>query len=265
MLIAHISDIHFGRISQEGIVDALVEEVNGAEADLVVVSGDLTQRARRWQLAQAKEMLQRFDGDVLVVPGNHDAYAWWYPVHRLTVPVRRYRRYITPDLSPTFVNDKVAVLGISSVHGWTVKAGLVRKRDRNRIRQFFRSVDDSLFKVLVVHHHLVKMPEFGRHDVSLFGNRTFGILQEEGVDMVLSGHLHRSHLEVFRKDTPEQLLVASAGTATSNRGRYPAKLENHYNLIRIDDKKIEVDERRFDIDVLQYVSERSSAFDRPGQ
>lgn len=265
MLIAHISDIHFGRISQGGIVEALVEEINSAEADLVVVSGDLTQRARRRQLAAARDMLKQFDSQVLVVPGNHDAYAWWYPVHRLTVPVRRYRRYITPDLSPTFVNDEVAVLGISSVHGWTVKAGLVRKRDRNRILQFFGSIDDSIFKILVVHHHLVSMPEFGRHDVSLYGSRTFRILQEQGVHMVLSGHLHRSHLEVFGRDTSRQLVVASAGTATSNRGRYPARLENHYNQIEIHDTHVEVDERRFDVGTLQYVSERKSTFKRAGR
>ena len=199
---------------------------------------------------------------MLVVPGNHDAYAWWYPVHRLTTPVKRYRKYITPDLSPAYVDERVAVLGISSVHGWTVKAGLVRKRDRNRIRQFFSSVDKSLFKILVVHHHLVSMPEFGRHDVSRFGGKTFRILQEEGVDMVLSGHLHRSHLEVFDRDSEDQLIVASAGTATSNRGRYPAKLENHYNQIKIDSEKIVVDERRFDDDALRYTSERVTAFDR---
>jgi 3',5'-cyclic AMP phosphodiesterase CpdA len=43
--IAHISDIHFGKISHPTIVEALVRDINESIVDLVVVSGDLTQRA----------------------------------------------------------------------------------------------------------------------------------------------------------------------------------------------------------------------------
>ncbi|NND72453.1 MAG: transcriptional regulator [Rhodothermales bacterium] len=261
MRIAHISDIHFGRISADGIVDALVEEINDSDVDLVVASGDLTQRARRWQLRSAKKMLDSFSPPVVVVPGNHDAYAWWYPFHRLAVPVRRYRKYISDDLSPVVEMPDLALLGISSVHGWTIKSGLVRKRDRQHIEEFFKR-DDTRFKILVVHHHLVGMPEFGRHDVSLFGRNAFSLISDAGVNLVLSGHLHRSHVEVFERADAAPLVVASAGTATSDRGRPRVHYENHYNMIDVDKASFQIEERRFVASIRQYERERISTHPR---
>src|SRR5690606_13371248 len=98
--LAHVSDIHFGRIAHPGIVDALVEEVNACGVDLVVVSGDLTQRARTMQFQAAAAMLEAFNPPTLVVPGNHDVYAWWYPVSRWFNPLHRYKQHITADLAP---------------------------------------------------------------------------------------------------------------------------------------------------------------------
>ncbi|MGA0256011.1 MAG: metallophosphoesterase [Rhodothermales bacterium] len=59
--IAHISDIHFGRIAHPGIVDSLVDDINAAGVDLVVVSGDLTQRAFGHQFRAARRMLKALD------------------------------------------------------------------------------------------------------------------------------------------------------------------------------------------------------------
>jgi 3',5'-cyclic AMP phosphodiesterase CpdA len=44
--LAHISDLHFGRIDEE-VVEALLVDLRGLGPDLIVVSGDLTQRAHR--------------------------------------------------------------------------------------------------------------------------------------------------------------------------------------------------------------------------
>ena len=261
MRIAHISDIHFGRISAEGIAKALTAEINASEVDLVVVSGDLTQRARRWQLRSAREFLDAFDPPTIVVPGNHDAYAWWYPLHRLTMPVRRYRRYISDELTPVFETSGLRLMGISSVHGWTVKSGIIRKRDRNRIVDYFKP-DDTRFKIFVVHHHLVRMPEFGRHDVSRFGRDAFNQVSKAGVNLVLSGHLHRSHIEVFNRPSMSPLVVASAGTATSDRGRSPVQDENHYNMIDIREDTFQIEERRFVRERQEFEVERTSEHPR---
>ena len=244
--IAHLSDIHFGRIAYPEIVDLLVGEVNAAEVDLVAVSGDLTQRARRHQFTAAVEMLKSFEAPVLVVPGNHDVYPWWRPISRLAFPLGRYKRYVSRDLLPTFEMEGLSVLGINSAHGRTVKGGQIRKREREAIREFFSSRDASIFKVLVVHHHITRIQALGPHDVVSQAREALEVASASGVDLILCGHLHVSHVEPLSV-VPEnhRIVVVSAGTATSNRGRGTNRHTNFYNVIEIDDEAFTIEERKF--------------------
>ncbi|MEO0560121.1 MAG: metallophosphoesterase [Bacteroidota bacterium] len=100
--IAHLSDIHFGRIAHPAIVSAIVADVNAAGVDLVVASGDLTQRARTHEYEAARAMLDAFEAPVLAVPGNHDVRAWWHnPFERVWRSSKRFKRFITEDLTPS--------------------------------------------------------------------------------------------------------------------------------------------------------------------
>ncbi len=244
--IAHLSDIHFGRIGHAGVVDALVDEVNAMAPDLVVVSGDLTQRARRRQFRAARALLDALAAPSLVVPGNHDVYAYWYPLGRLFQPLRRYRRFITGDLAPTFERDGLAVLGINSAYGWTIKGGRFGARERARIASFFAAQHDGAFKVLVVHHHLTKILALGRHDVARQARQALAAAVEAGVDLVLCGHLHVSHVEPLEvAPAQHRLVIASAGTATSDRGRSPHRETNFYNVVEVEPEAFTVEERRF--------------------
>lgn len=262
MLIAHLSDVHFGRIAHDEIVETLVAEVNARGVDLVVVSGDLTQRARRKQYEAARAMLDAFTAPTLVVPGNHDVYAYWYPLGRLFLPLRRYRRYITDDLTPTFEQGDVAVLGINSAYGWTIKGGRLRKQELDAIESYFSEVEAS-FKILVVHHHLLQLQEIGAHDVMRRARQALRLASRVGVDLVLCGHLHVSHVEPVELDPAgHRLVIVSAGTATSNRGRGAHRQTNFYNLIEIADEAFEIEERRFDPEAGAFVRERTTRFDR---
>src|SRR5690606_38115383 len=193
--IAHLSDIHFGRIAHPKIVDALVDEINGFGVDLVAISEDLTQRARRMQFQAAAAMIAAFRAPTLVVPGNHDVYAWWYPVSRWFRPLHRYRQLITPDLLPTFETEDLSVLGINSAHGRTVKGGKIGLQALRRIDTFFRKQPESTFKVLVVHHHLTQIQALGAHDVARRAKQALESAITVGVDPVLSAHLHISRIE----------------------------------------------------------------------
>jgi 3',5'-cyclic AMP phosphodiesterase CpdA len=245
--IAHLSDIHFGRIAHPRIVGALVEEVNGRGVDLVVVSGDLTQRARTTQFQEAAAMLAAFSAPTLVVPGNHDVYAWWYPVSRWYRPLSRYRRLISADLAPTFQMDGLAVLGINSAHGRTVKGGKIGLRARHRIETFFRDRPEGTFKVLVVHHHLRSIQALGPHDIARNAEQALETAIASKVDLILCGHLHVSHVEpVEVVPARHRLVIATAGTATSNRGRGTSPQSNFYNFIEITPGHFSIEERLFD-------------------
>ena len=265
MQIAHLSDVHFGRIAHDVIVDTLVDEINERGVDLVVVSGDLTQRARRKQYQAARAMLDAFTAPTLVVPGNHDVYAYWYPLGRLFLPLRRYRRYITDDLTPTFEQEDVAVLGINSAYGWTIKGGRLRNQELKAIEDFFEEKPESVFKVLVLHHHLLQIQALGKHDVVRRAQQALRLASRVGVDLVLCGHLHVSHVEPVELDPAgHRLVIASAGTATSNRGRGEHRQTNFYNLIDVGPEQFEIEERRYDEAAGQFATERTTAFERVG-
>ncbi|MEL6703761.1 MAG: metallophosphoesterase [Bacteroidota bacterium] len=278
--LAHLSDVHFGRIDSPTIVDALVDEVNNADMDLVVVSGDLTQRARAWQFVAARAFLDRFTAPVLVVPGNHDVTAWWHnPIERVYRPVRKYQHYITDDLAPTFEATRsglppLAVLGLNSAHGKTVKGGLVQAQHRARITSYFEGQPTEAFRVLVLHHHLTRVQSLDDHDVSDGGFETLFTAAESGINLVLCGHIHKSTVSSVKLDfTPESveaewsqhIVIASAGTATSNRSREPeGKRTNYYNWIRIDETETHVLERRYDHAAGRFNAVRETSHTRDG-
>src|SRR4051794_5611299 len=107
--IVHLSDLHFGRVDPL-VVDALRGTVNTLAPDLVVVSGDFTQRARGKQFRKARAFIEALPRPQLVIPGNHDV-----PMHnvfaRFFNPLGRYRKHITTDLQPTYEDDEVVVIG----------------------------------------------------------------------------------------------------------------------------------------------------------
>jgi 3',5'-cyclic AMP phosphodiesterase CpdA len=263
MQIAHLSDLHFGRIAHDGIVDALVAEVNEEQPALVALSGDLTQRARHREYERARALLNALDPPTLVVPGNHDVYPWWRPVRRLLTPLRRYRRYVTGDLRPTFSADGVQVMGISTAYGLSVKGGRVRACDRRAVREYFRSLPERIFKILVLHHHLTELQTLGPHDVAWRARQTLDAAGEVGVDLILCGHLHVSHIEPHTIIPDDQrIVVASAGTATSNRWRSSQRPTNFYNLITVEERAFQIEERRFVAEEGGFVSDSTSHFNR---
>jgi 3',5'-cyclic AMP phosphodiesterase CpdA len=96
--ILHVSDLHFGRIDP-ATLDPLRKTAERLKPDLVVVSGDLTQRARAWQFREARDYLATLPKPQLVVPGNHDV-PLYDVVSRFLRPLSNYRRYISEDLEP---------------------------------------------------------------------------------------------------------------------------------------------------------------------
>ncbi|WP_263787523.1 metallophosphoesterase family protein [Salinibacter grassmerensis] len=265
MTIAHISDLHFGRIADSGVVEALLDEINAADVDLVAVSGDLTQRARPAEYAAARTLLEALDPPTLVVAGNHDVYPWWRPVKRLRAPLERYKQFITDDLAPTFEADGVAAIGLTSAYGPSIKGGRIGPADRAAMREFFSEKGSDCFKVLVVHHqlHPTVIGPISPHPVAQQAQNTLAVAGEVGVDLVLCGHLHISAIQPLEiiPGTP-RIVVASAGTATSNRWREPAGPINFYNVISIEPDAFSVKERRYIPDEGRFVRDGVTRFER---
>jgi 3',5'-cyclic AMP phosphodiesterase CpdA len=223
--IAQLSDIHFGRNDLK-IVDAATAWLQEQQPDLVIISGDFTQRARVEQFKEAAAWLNRLRAAghrILAVPGNHDVPLYDL-VRRFTAPLRRYKRYISTDLCPWFENESVAVLGINTARSLTFMDGRINREQMALIERRFASVPEEKTRILVTHHPLFAMPIGEGSELTEAVGRHRDAVQavcRAGVHVALAGHFHRTYAEAARKmvETAGGALVIQAGTATSTRLR----------------------------------------------
>lgn len=237
--IVHLSDIHFGRANTH-VISPLIAAINEINPDLVAVSGDLTQRARSHQFAEARAFLDRLPKPQIVVPGNHDV-----PLHnivaRFTQPLTKYRRYITDDLRPFYRDEEIAVLGVNTARSLTIKGGRVNKLQVAWMREKLCDLDPQVVQIVVTHHPF-DLPE-GHDERHLVGRARMAMetLSSCGADVFLAGHLHVSHTthsSMRYKIKGHSALVIQAGTAASDRGRGE---ENSFNVVRVDRPYITVE------------------------
>ncbi|WP_114228732.1 MULTISPECIES: metallophosphoesterase family protein [Sphingomonas] len=223
--LVHLSDLHFGAHDPR-IVAAVGREVDKARPDLVVISGDFTQRARTEQFQEACRFLVRLRDaghDVLAVPGNHDV-PLYDVLRRFLSPLTRYRKYVDETLCPFHRLADTAVLGLNTARSATFKDGRLNREQIAFVRDEFGRVPLSDMRVLVTHHPLFALPvddtgvlgkPLGRQELAL------DAIADVKVDLLLAGHNHRAstHRASDLVTRAGGALVVQAGTATSTRVR----------------------------------------------
>lgn len=226
--ILHISDLHFGR-SVAVVVQALLQQVRTLQPDIVVVSGDLTQRAKTSEFKQAAEFLNNLTAPYIVVPGNHDLAAFRF-AERLFYPWAKWRKYISNNLEPSIRHTNYQIIGINTARrgglylDWS--RGRISPRQIARIRQFFSHTPQTLN--LLVAHHPFWLPTNQQHRGLVMGSDTaFQQLKASGLDMILSGHVHLDYCRVV-----DGRIISHAGTTTSDR--LVTGYSNSFNLIEGD-------------------------------
>jgi 3',5'-cyclic AMP phosphodiesterase CpdA len=247
-------------------VNAVAERIDEEKPDLVVVSGDFTQRARTEQFEEACEFLDRLreaGHDVLAVPGNHDVPL--YDVfRRFLSPLTRYKRYIDDTLCPVHELPGVTVVGINTARSLTFSDGRINEEQMKFIRETFgRSRPDAL-RVLVTHHPLFALPvgetgevkrAVGRNELAL------DAAAESGVDMLLAGHHHTASTHSARDLVTRAgpALVVQAGTATSVRLRDE---EQSFNRIDIEGESVTLTLQRWKDE--KFESDTEQRYEREG-
>jgi 3',5'-cyclic AMP phosphodiesterase CpdA len=256
--VVHLSDLHFGR-TDPALLQPLARQVDDVRPDVVVVSGDLTQRATRRQFVEARRFLDTLPHPQIVVPGNHDI-PLYNAFRRFMSPLRDYCRIITADLHPEFIDDEIAVIGVNTARSLTFKDGRINAQQMARVHSRFCNLDDRLTTIVVTHHPF-DLPE-GHERAKIVGRaslamRTFATC---GADILLSGHLHVSHASNTAARYRVEgfaALVVQAGTAASTRERGEA---NTFNVIRCDGDDVAIERMTWDAPFGRFVNAARAAF-----
>jgi len=247
--IAHISDLHFGRLNAATL------------PALVVVSGYLTQRAKTGEFLAARRFLDTLQKPQIIVPGNHDV-PLYDVVSRWLAPLKKYRQYISSDLTPFFADNEIAVLGINTARSLTIKNGRINTDQVAHSCARLDGCPDGVSRVLVTHHPF-DVAETGstRH---ILGRAELAMKEFARcrIDLILAGHLHASRISdsTLRYKIPGySALFIQAGTATSSRQRGEL---NSWNLIRIERGFLTVDCMSWDADRIHFAVLRRDRFQR---
>ena len=238
-VIAHLSDLHFGRLGR-GLLAPLRAALIAAAPDVVAVSGDLTQRARPAQFREARQFLDSLGRPWLAVPGNHDVPLYDL-VRRFLSPLDAYCRHLHAEPEPSYVDDEVVLLGLNTTRSFTVAQGRVNRTQLGELRRRLQAAPAGAVRFVVSHHpfdlpaHLPERAAVGRARLALES------LAGCGVDVFLAGHFHTAHTLHAATRLPSRrhhALVVQAGTACSSRVRTEV---NSFNVLRVTDHRIVVE------------------------
>ena len=235
--LVHLSDLHFGRLDP-AVLEPLRRAVHAAAPDLIAISGDFTQRAKRWQFSAARTFLDALQPPKLLVPGNHDV-PLWNVAQRLLTPFDRYMNFISSDLEPEYEDDEMLVVGVNTARSLAHGEGRINRRQVERIVRRISAAPSSRIRIIVTHHPFDLPP--GVEQRRLLGRARMAMarLATANADLFLSGHLHLSHtshsVDRYRIEGHSALIVQAGTVSTRGRGEQPS-----FNLLRIQRPDIEL-------------------------
>jgi len=253
LTIAHLSDLHFGGVADLLALEVAAGLVRALAPDAVVVSGDLTLRARHGELQAARlyvDSLASF-APTLVVPGNHDIQWWRSPLHllgrqRLST---KWRRWFGEELTPVLRIPGAVIAGANSANGlspgsltlnpndMTVKGDLPGAETR-RLAKLFASLPPEVFRVVVVHHNVLRGNISQRMGLSHWRSAQRRLLTT-GADVVLCGHDHEEAVGQI-----DGRLPVSTASTLSTRARMQRPVS--FNVVRLSTDRVEIEYFRWD-------------------
>jgi len=268
----HLSDLHFGGLAALDQIEGLEQMLPDLRPDAVVVTGDLSQRARHGEFQRARALVQvaARTAPVLVIPGNHDV-AWWT---RPLIPFAKqplyakYARYFGTDLTPTLALPGALIASALTSHGvaWgslTLRVrdlavkGHLPKREVARVRGLFDAAPREQARVLVVHHNVLRGDMSRRMGLARWRQAQRRIAAS-GAEVVLCGHDHQEGADLLGG----RVVVSTAGTlCRRTRGGRPSS----FNFVTIDATAVHITYFRWDAESRRFRASDTAAFARPGR
>jgi 3',5'-cyclic AMP phosphodiesterase CpdA len=230
-VLLQISDPHFGT-ERSHVAAALQRLVRRVEPALVVVSGDITQRARRHQFAAAGRFFASLSvPHVLAIPGNHDI-PLFNPASRILFPYSNYARVFGKDLEPEYRSASWFVLCVNTTRRLLHTDGAISSRQVNRIAAQLRQAAPGQVRVVVTHQPVHVIRDKDVKNLVRGHERAVRAWSEAGADLILGGHIHLPYVRPLSdafSDLPRRTWAVQAGTSVSSRVR--SGLPNSVNLV----------------------------------
>lgn len=226
-VLLQISDTHFGT-EQPQVVEALVALAAQQRPDVVVLSGDITQRARPAQFLAAKAFVDRLGAPVLAIPGNHDIalFDLWA---RLTGPYARYGAVFGHEIEPVHSSRDLLIIGVNTTRAWRHKIGEVSAAQIERVAKLLTAASPHQLRVVVVHQPAAVTQALDQPNLLRGRGPAVRVWSAAGADVVMGGHIHLPYTLALQ-GLARRLWVVQAGTAVSSRTRPEAP--NSVNLVR---------------------------------
>lgn len=232
-VLLQVSDPHFGT-EQARVAEALLGLAREQAPDLVVLSGDITQRARRMEFRAAARFLRRLDRPQLVIPGNHDIPLFNLAA-RLFAPYAGYVGGLGAELEPVVDTPELLVIGLNTTRRMRHKDGQVSAQQVRRSCARLRRAQPGQLRIVVTHQpvHVTRRIDEGN---VLHGARDAVLAWDAaGADVVMGGHIHLPYVRALSeryRGLRRPMWAVQAGTAISRRVR--GGIPNSVNLLRYD-------------------------------
>jgi len=232
-VLLHASDPHFGT-ERSVAVDALENLVHEQRPDVLLLTGDITQRATLAQFRSARAFVDRLQVPVtLAIPGNHDI-PLFNPLARLFSPYAHYMDAFGRDLEPEFENDDVLVIGLNTTRRYRHVDGALSNAQIKRAVRRLQRATAAQWRIVLVHQPVAVSREQDRHNLLHGHEAAVRCWATAGADLVAGGHIHLPFVLPLRERWPDlsrTMWAVQAGTAVSTRVR--ADADNSVNLIRL--------------------------------
>ena len=226
-----ISDLHFGT-EKPDVMAALAALADAKKPDVLVVSGDITQRATVRQFAQARAFCDQLNIPSMVsIPGNHDL-PLFNLFMRLARPYARYQQAFGQLLETALTTPELCLVSVNTTRWWRHKNGDVSKAQIQRVCEQLRRAGLHQLRVVVVHQPVHVLRAQDEHDRLRGWQAAVHAWAEAGADIVMGGHIHLPYVRELLptlSSSNSRIWCVQAGTAVSNRTRREAS--NSVNLI----------------------------------
>lgn len=227
-----VSDAHFGT-EQDPVVEALLQLARDHVPDIVVLSGDITQRARHSQFRSARVFIDRMKPRALIaIPGNHDI-PLFNLFTRAFAPYANYSRVFGSDLEPEFESADLLVVCVNTTRPRRHKGGELSPQQITRVTERVKRAAPTQLRIVVVHQPVLAIRASDEDNLLHGHEQATPLWSAAGVDIIMGGHIHLPYIRSMRTkfdSLPHDMWTVQAGTAVSSRTR--EGIANSVNIVR---------------------------------